>query len=183
MRLLQNQGHPLLSRILLGVNDQIHQAESQVPALPPLPPPLPSPPVPPLPVNPLAPAVPQLPQLPLRPGLLSGPLVPLAQRFLGTGARRKKHAKRATKSEEVFLTPTPKPYESLDVKPTTTKRPRLIERYRALSSVEKAEKVTKVLEKFMHGVTIAGHVDGYLTNRAKGAVKKIHKLFKTSEEQ
>ncbi|XP_031627667.1 actin cytoskeleton-regulatory complex protein PAN1-like isoform X1 [Contarinia nasturtii] len=165
MRLLQNQGHPLLSRILLGVNDSARQAEAQLPQLPALP---------------QLPQIPALPQsVPLRPGLIAGPLVPLAQMFRAPGTRSKKHAKRATKEEDIFV--TPKPFDSL-AETTTTKRPRLLERYRAMSSAEKAEKFSKTLEKIMHGVTIAGHVDGYLTNRAKESIKKLHKIFKTSEE-
>lgn len=80
--------------------------------------------------------------------------------------------------EENFV--TPRPYESFQ--PTTTCRPTLIERYRAMSSDEKAERASRFLEKLMHGVKIVGHVDGFLTHRAKSSIKKIHKMFETSEE-
>lgn len=96
-----------------------------------------------------------------------------------TNLRKKKHVKRSASEDDVFV--TPKPFEPLDCT-TTTKRPHLLERYRAMSSSEKAEKVSSVLEKIMHGVTIMGHFDGYLTNRAKHGIKKLHKLFATSEE-
>lgn len=75
---------------------------------------------------------------------------------------------------------TPQPYESFQ--PSTTCRPSLIERYQAMSSDEKAERASRFLEKLMHGVKIVGHVDGFLTHRAKSSIKKIHKLFATSEE-
>lgn len=114
---------------------------------------------------------------------LMNPLIKMAAPVF---RRKKKHVKREAKnSEEVFV--TPKPFEPIrsetDVVSSTTRRPNLFERYHAMDSGEKAEKISKILEKVMHGVTIAGHVDGYLANRAKTGIKKLHKLFATSEEQ
>lgn len=161
----QENRHPLLRRILLGASERAAESarerERQSPqlGLPQL----------------------QLPQLPLfKPGLLASPLIPLFK-SLQAPVRRKKHVitKRQVNEEEAIL--TPKPYEPFE--PTsTTKRPRLLDRYRAMNSGERAEHVSKVLEKVMHGVTILGHVDGYLTNRVKHSIKKLHKLFATSEE-
>lgn len=154
-RLTANQGnsHPLLRRILLAASERAADNARQT----------------------------QQVTLPLfRPGLLAAPLIPLFK-MQAPPLRRKKHIiqKREANEEEVFLTPKPfVPFETT----TTTKRPSLIERYHAMSSGEKAERISKVLEKIMHGVTIAGHVDGYLTNRAKHTIKKLHKLFATSEE-
>ncbi|XP_055301077.1 serine-rich adhesin for platelets-like [Sitodiplosis mosellana] len=158
----QDTRHPLLRRILLGASERaaesVRQRDGgrQSPQL-------------------------QLPQLPLfKPGLFATPLISLFQSQ--APLRRKKHVirkRQVNEGEEEIL--TPKPFEPFEP-PCTTKRPRLIERYRAMSSGEKAEKISKVLEKMMHVVTIAGHVDGYLTNRAKHSIKKLHKLFATSEE-
>lgn len=92
--------------------------------------------------------------------------------------RIRRSVKRDAKEEDVFV--TPQPYESLQK--TTTCRPSLIERYRAMSSDERAERASRFLEKVMHGVKIVGHVDGFLTSRAKSGIKKIHKMFATSEE-
>lgn len=81
--------------------------------------------------------------------------------------------------EENFV--TPQPYESFQQK-TTTCRPSLIERYRAMSSDEKTERASRLLEKLMHGVKIVGHIDGFLTQRARSAIKKIHDMLSNSNE-
>lgn len=94
--------------------------------------------------------------------------------------RKKKHVKRATKEEDIVK---PKPFRKLEVDGTTTRRPTLFERFHAMDSAERAEKVSKILEKIMHGVTIVGHVDGYLTNRAREGIRKLHKLLEHSEEK
>ena len=126
--------------------------------------------------------MPQLPQLPwFKPGLLAAPLFSLFQPQTQTQSRSKKHVIGKREADGDDDIPTPKAFQPFEPQ-TTTQRPRLIDRYRAMSSGEKAESISKFLEKVMHGVTIAGHVDGYLTHRAKHGIKKLHKLFATSEE-
>lgn len=96
--------------------------------------------------------------------------------------RRKKSVKREAKEEDIFV--TPRPFDVIcDTTERATKRPNLLERYHSMSSGEKADKLSKVLEKFMHGVKIASHVDGYLASRAKDSIKKIHRLFAASDEE
>lgn len=92
--------------------------------------------------------------------------------------RRKKNVKRGI-DESNFV--TPKQFEPFSA-PTVRPKLSLLEHYHSLDSAEKAEKVSKFLEKLLHGVQILGHVDGYLTGRAKSSCKKLHKLFATSEE-
>lgn len=99
--------------------------------------------------------------------------------------RLKKNVKRGIDDNGLII--TPKPFAPLDLFPSNTApdpapRLSLIERYHAMSSGEKAEQLSKVLERVMHGLTIAGHVDGYLTHRVKTGFKKAHKIFQSSEE-
>lgn len=86
-------------------------------------------------------------------------------------------SKRTAKEEEVFV--KPHPYESFT--PAPVARPSLFARYHAMSSDEKADHHGKILEKIMHGVKIVGHIDGFLTKRAKSGIKKIHGLFASEE--
>lgn len=151
-----NQGvHPLLSRILLGASEATGAKETKKSPLP------------------LFSMFNQPANKPVNKGLLSGPLfnLPLVP--------TKKHAKRA--AEDVLDIVAPKPFDPKGEDPT---RPlTLLERYRALSSGEKVDRFSRVLEHMMHGVKILGHVDGFLSNRVKLLLKKMHKLVATSEER
>lgn len=109
--------------------------------------------------------------------ILSSPLLSL-MKIQAPLLRRRKHVKRSINEADIFL--TPKPFEPFAAQSTTC-RPNLIERYRAMNSDERVDRLSKVLERIMHGVTIAGHVDGYLTNRLKTGIKKLHRLFESSE--
>lgn len=86
-------------------------------------------------------------------------------------------SKRDAKEEDIFV--KPQPYESFQKPPAT--RMSLIERYRAMTSDERHERYSTILERLMHGVKIVGHIDGFLTSRAKSSLKKLHKLFATEE--
>lgn len=84
----------------------------------------------------------------------------------------KKVQKRET---DVFVTPSPRRGDG------TVVRPNLIGRLRAESSVERAERHQKAVERLMHVATVAGHFDNFLTGRLKHGVKTLHKLFSTDE--
>lgn len=149
------QGHPLLSRILLAAAEPSKQT----------------------PQSPFSGLFRQQQQQQPSKGLLGSALNLF--KIQSPVLSSKRHVRRSADEEEILL--TPKPFEPFPTV-STTRRPTLIEKYHRMSSDEKVESASKFLERIMHGVTIAGHVDGYLTNRAKATLKKLHKLFATSEE-
>lgn len=98
--------------------------------------------------------------------------------------RRRKHVKRSAAriddEDNVFV--SPKPFGRLPSSPGEqmlgpTQRPTLLQRYRDMDSVEKAETKKVVVEKIMHGVNIAGHIDGYITNTVKSGVAALHRAL------
>lgn len=89
---------------------------------------------------------------------------------------QKRNFKRAVGNEKKsvldFVTPTP-----FNFKPSN-----IIEDLNAETSAERAERISKAVEKFMNVVTVAGHVDNYLTSRFRSGVRKFGKLFESQEE-
>lgn len=64
----------------------------------------------------------------------------------------------------------------------STNRKSIIERLHEETSIEKAERRHKAVERLMHVATIAGHFDQFLTGRLKHGVKALHKILNTDED-
>lgn len=50
------------------------------------------------------------------------------------------------------------------------------------TSAERAERVQKGIQRLMHFITIVGHVDSYLTKRFRTGVKKMARLYDSTED-
>lgn len=83
----------------------------------------------------------------------------------------KKIHKRET---EFLVTPSPRRPKS--------SRKSIIDRLHEETSIERAERRHKTVEKLMHVATIAGHFDNYLTRHLKNGVKTLHKIFNSEED-
>lgn len=109
---------------------------------------------------------------------------PLPTQQPPTMQRLKKNVKRGIADGLVI---TPKPFDSFSLSSSQAEdlpRPTsLLHQYFSLSSGERAVRLSKSLEKAMHALTVASHVDGYLTHRLGTTIKKAHKIFVPSEEQ
>lgn len=93
--------------------------------------------------------------------------------FNGPLFEPKKIYKRETETD-FFVTPSPRRRHG--------SRKNIIDRLHEETSIEKAERRHKAVERLMHVATIAGHFDSFLTGRLKHGVKTLHKIFNTDED-
>lgn len=88
---------------------------------------------------------------------------------------QKRYFKRAVGNEKqsvaLFVTPSP-------MKPTNS-----IPEVENETSLERAERISKAVQKFMNVVKVAGHVDNYLMSRFKSGIRKFGRLFDSYEEE
>lgn len=94
--------------------------------------------------------------------------------FHSSPLQRKKNTKRAADNEN-YITPSPR-------RVPPTRRPTLFERLETETSEERANRIALGIERLMHVVTIAGHVDSFLANRLRKGVRTLNKLFDTEED-
>lgn len=137
------------------------------------------------PMAPLAPLASTAPIAPMAPIAPIAPAAPMAPVFAAAFASNSEADRRQVKRQAEFVvTPSPR-LPITPLKEPNTIIPNgmksFLDRYQDETSVERADRRHKHVERLMHVATVAHHLDGYLTKRLQLSVRKLHRLLNSGE--